>query len=167
MDDYLTKPASIASLVQRLHHWLPHLQTAATVPATPIDAGGSAAINHPGEAELHSFDPEVLISILGPAPDQLRIVLDDFITAARADLAAIQAAAARDDRTSVAREAHKLKGASALAGAPALQAQADRIEAEARAMTAIELDHAVAVLTLRLAEFEAATERARLAASTH
>jgi signal transduction histidine kinase/CheY-like chemotaxis protein/HPt (histidine-containing phosphotransfer) domain-containing protein len=165
MDDYLTKPASIATLVQRLHHWLPHLQTAAAVPATPIEASAIEAVNHSGEAVLRSFDPEVLISILGPAPDQLRIVLDDFITAARADLAAVQAAATRDDRASVAREAHKLKGASALAGAPALQAQADRIEAEARAMTAIELDHAVAVLALRLAEFEAATERARLAAS--
>jgi signal transduction histidine kinase/CheY-like chemotaxis protein/HPt (histidine-containing phosphotransfer) domain-containing protein len=165
MDDYLTKPASIATLVQRLHHWLPHLQTVAPAPAIPIDAGAIEPVNHSRKAELRSFDPEVLISVLGPAPDQLRIVLDDFITAARADLAAAQAAAECDDRSAVAREAHKLKGASALAGAPALQAQADWIEAEARAMTALELDHAVAVLALRLAEFEAATERARLAAS--
>lgn len=161
MDDYIAKPASIGVLVQRLQHWLPHL-------ASPAESGSGAlaapapAVAPSASKDAPSWDPQVLREALGPDPGILREVLVEFVEAARRDVEAAEAALRAEDRLALYREAHRLKGAADLAGAPALRAQAARIESSARDLDREGLDAELARLRLRLREFEDATARARL-----
>jgi CheY-like chemotaxis protein/HPt (histidine-containing phosphotransfer) domain-containing protein len=106
IDDFLAKPAPLAVLASALHRYLP-LQHFATQAAPTAAASPN------------------------PVPD--RELLDDFLRSTREDLAALHAALASGDAAAVAREAHRIKGASGLIDATALAACAARVEAAARA----------------------------------
>ena len=79
-----------------------------------------------------AIDRSVLEEITGGDAQQARELLDEFVTTAQGDIAALEQALARRDRTSAAREAHRIKGAARLVGATALADQAAAIEARLR-----------------------------------
>jgi two-component system sensor histidine kinase EvgS len=131
MDDYLIKPVAIPVLVERLRHWLPHLDWAA--PA----ADGSAAV--PGVPELPQLerppplDLVVLGTISGGSADAERELMRDYLDTTERDVSTLRRALEEGDAPGVAREAHKIKGAAHLVGTGELAAAAAEIEAAARA----------------------------------
>lgn len=121
MDDFLGKPVSIAQLAAKLRVWLPH------VPFPQEATEPVASVGLPD-----AIDRSVLEEITGGDAQQARELLDEFVTTAQGDIAALEQALARRDRTSAAREAHRIKGAARLVGATALADQAAAIEARLR-----------------------------------
>ena len=59
-------------------------------------------------------------------------LLSDFVSSTRADLAAVEKAIAAGDRDQLAREAHRVVGASRMVGANPLGTAAKRLEDTAR-----------------------------------
>ncbi|GAA5002463.1 hybrid sensor histidine kinase/response regulator [Pseudoluteimonas lycopersici] len=131
MDDYLAKPVAIPTLVAALQRWLPHTATAATPPATPVDAPAPAT----ALPQLHRpppFDENVLATLTGGNDADLRALLDDYLASTREDLAVLEAARIDGDLPALTRQAHKLKGAARTVGALELADAAERLEAAAR-----------------------------------
>jgi HPt (histidine-containing phosphotransfer) domain-containing protein len=79
------------------------------------------------------LDPTVLDALTGGSRSATREVLDDFLGATASDLRALAAARDAGDTEAVAREAHKIKGASRLVGAGELAEAAAALEAAAKA----------------------------------
>jgi signal transduction histidine kinase/CheY-like chemotaxis protein len=123
MDDFLGKPVSIAQLAAKLRIWLPHVP----FPDDPARTPARAAAAWPD-----TIDRGVLEEITGGDAQQAREVLDEFIRTAQADVAALEQALARQDRTAALREAHRIKGAARLVGATMLADQASVVEQELR-----------------------------------
>jgi CheY-like chemotaxis protein/HPt (histidine-containing phosphotransfer) domain-containing protein/anti-sigma regulatory factor (Ser/Thr protein kinase) len=105
IDDFLAKPAPLAVLANMLQRYL------------PLQRFASGATN-----------PAVATN-----PAQDRELIADFLRSTREDLVAMRAALANGDAEAVAREAHRIKGASRLIDANGLADCAARIEAAARA----------------------------------
>ena len=122
MDDYLAKPVSIATLVTVLWRWLPHLATAAAEAPSPR----TPALEHG-----LPLDPAVIDTLTAGDGDEARLLLDDFLASTTQDLATLEAALAQGELSGVAREAHKLKGAARMLGAPELAQVAHLLEAAA------------------------------------
>jgi len=120
MDDFLTKPVTIPTLLGRLSYWLPH----ALAESGPADVPVADAVP--------VLDRSVLAEISGGSAEVERDVLADFLATSRSDLEALERARAGGDAVRIGREAHKIKGASRLVGALALSAAAAVVEAAAR-----------------------------------
>lgn len=125
MDDFLTKPVSIPTLLERVQHWLPQVGAAGAASPSPARFVADKDL-------LPVLDPGVLAEISGGSPDVERDVLADFASTTGDDLATLRKALAAADLVRVGREAHKIKGAARLVGALALSASAAVIEATAR-----------------------------------
>ena len=125
MDDYLAKPVSIATLATVLRRWLPHV---AGVADTPAGAGPL-----PQLAQPPPLDPAVLAALTGGDAGETRELLIEFLDSTGNDLAAVEAARSGGDLPGIAREAHKLKGASRMVGALELDQCAGRLEDASRA----------------------------------
>jgi len=110
IDDFIAKPAPLAVLAGTLQRYLP-LRPAAPPPATPPAAAANAFA-------ASAYD---------------RGLIEDFLHTTRDDITALRSAIADNDAAAVAREAHRIKGASGLVGAAALAAVAARIEAACQA----------------------------------
>jgi len=126
MDDYLSKPVGIPTLLSTLRRWLPH-----TVPPGGRDPA-------PGELPQLAQPPapldESVLEALTPGnPAETRALLDDFLASTADDLAGLAAAKAGGDLAALGRQAHKVKGAARIVGAVQLAEAADRLEAAARA----------------------------------
>ncbi|MBL8300846.1 MAG: response regulator [Rhodanobacteraceae bacterium] len=124
MDDFLGKPVSIAQLAAKLRGWLPHV---------PFPQEAARADTASPAILPEAIDHRVLEEITGGDVQQAREIFDDFIRTAQSDLAALEQALARQDRTGAGREAHRIKGAARLVGAVALADQAALIENGLRA----------------------------------
>ena len=92
---------------------------------------------------------------LADAPVIDRDLLADFAQSTRHDLRELQAALRRGDSEAVAREAHRIRGASGLVGAQELVNAAARIEAAARARTLGAAHTLAAELEAQFARFTA------------
>ena len=125
MDDFVAKPTTIPFLGRKLRQWLPHL----TWPSDPVpadwDAGGRAL---DGEATEAAIDAGVLDELTGGDPAVAASVLQDFVEASRADVAALEAAVTGGDIDEVRRQAHRVKGASRIVGARRLALLAEQLE---------------------------------------
>jgi CheY-like chemotaxis protein/HPt (histidine-containing phosphotransfer) domain-containing protein len=139
IDDFIAKPAPLQLLATALHRYL------------PID---EAAIARAPDAPVVS--PQPLPAAARSAVPLDRELLHDFLDSTRQDLAALADALAQRDAMRVAREAHRIKGASGLVGADALAICADRIERTARALVLEGVAADVAELAAELERFAAA-----------
>jgi PAS domain S-box-containing protein len=129
MDDYLIKPVSLADLAACLGKWLPHTKAAAPAAgAAPVPATLPQA-----SAPPMPLDPAVLAALTGGEAKVTRELLDDFLATTARDVAAVDAARAAGDLVQLAREAHKIKGASRLVGATELAHAASELELATKA----------------------------------
>jgi signal transduction histidine kinase/CheY-like chemotaxis protein/HPt (histidine-containing phosphotransfer) domain-containing protein len=134
MDDYLAKPVSIASLAATLARWLPH--AAPVQDPAPGVASPDASVPAPAFPQLDHpppLDPAVVEALTGGDGTVARTVLADFLASTTQDLASAEAARNAGAFESLAREAHKVKGASRMVGALELAQCAEDLEQAARA----------------------------------
>jgi HPt (histidine-containing phosphotransfer) domain-containing protein len=78
------------------------------------------------------LDPGVLDTLTGGSREAAREVLDDFLATTARDVSALIAARDAGDLAQLAREAHKIKGASRLVGAGELALAASELELAAQ-----------------------------------
>jgi signal transduction histidine kinase/DNA-binding NarL/FixJ family response regulator/HPt (histidine-containing phosphotransfer) domain-containing protein len=134
MDDYLAKPVSIAALAGTLRRWLPHAMPvqdpAAAIAAadSPVPTAAFPQLDHPPP-----LDPAVVETLTGGDGAAARAVLSDFLASTTQDLASAEAARNAGALDALAREAHKVKGASRMVGALELAQCAEDLEHAARA----------------------------------
>jgi HPt (histidine-containing phosphotransfer) domain-containing protein len=134
MDDYLAKPVSIAALAGTLRRWLPHAMPvqdpAAAIAAadSPVPTAAFPQLDHPPP-----LDPAVVETLTGGDGAAARVVLSDFLASTTQDLASAEAARNAGALDALAREAHKVKGASRMVGALELAQCAEDLEHAARA----------------------------------
>jgi signal transduction histidine kinase/CheY-like chemotaxis protein/HPt (histidine-containing phosphotransfer) domain-containing protein len=157
MDDYLAKPVPIPVLADCLQRWLPHTRPTGGAPA--VEAMVAAL---PPLPQLHRPPPidfAALAEVAGDDEVLQRQILDDFMASTATDLADVAAAVRGHDTALVAREAHKLKGASRMVGAVELSQAAAELEAAGKAgdwarilPLAADLDTAAGRLRLHLSE---------------
>jgi two-component system sensor histidine kinase EvgS len=122
MDDYMTKPVTIPTLVERLRRWLPH------VPFVAVEPVGDPLLLLPQANRPPPLDPSVLGEISGGDETTERDLLFDFMDTTRHDLDTLQRAQAAADAEGTGREAHKIKGASRIVGAWELAEAAGAVE---------------------------------------
>src|SRR5438270_2451111 len=106
MDDYLTKPAELATLRQKLARWL----------------GADA-----GMRSKAPIDRARLEKLVGGS-DGLGELLGELEATVRADIAALETALAAGDGAAMRRVAHRVKGSALTMGAAQLAAAAARLE---------------------------------------
>jgi CheY-like chemotaxis protein len=132
MNDFLTKPVMVDSLVAAVDRW-GRCEAELDV-SDPMLA--SASMKQAIESTV-VFDPAVLAALPmvadGSQPGYSEIVLNMFFTSAPKILASIRQAAADGDAPTVQHAAHTLKSSSAAVGAFALAACAANAEAHLRA----------------------------------
>ena len=130
MDAYLTKPVGLNTLSRCLHRWLPHLSVA------PPVAEGAAPPALPQGDLPPPVDEQVLAEISGGDADTATAILADFLDTSEEDMRALQRALDGGEPQLAAREAHRLRGAAGLVGAPQVVATAALVEEAGR-----EADH--------------------------
>ncbi len=119
MDDYMTKPVSMAVLNEKLSSWVQ--------PGREGDAPQVA-----GPAEQAPVDLSVLKQSVGPDPEVIRSLLASFRDASAEDRADLADAIARQHMAAVTEVAHRMKGAARMIGAAELAAAALAVETAAR-----------------------------------
>jgi len=129
IDDFIAKPTPLALLASTLQRYLP-LQRFIAQPAAPQPTAVTS-----------------VATFVDPGLD--RGLIEDFLHTTREDIAALRVALAHGDAGAMSREAHRIKGASALVGATALHAVATRIEAAGQ-------DNDMAAAQAALAQLESA-----------
>jgi CheY-like chemotaxis protein/HPt (histidine-containing phosphotransfer) domain-containing protein len=139
MDDFLTKPVTIPTLLERMQRWMPHVESSRQVIPSDPDSVSQ-------RESLPVLDASVLGEISGGSAEVERDVLIDFLGATLGDLRSLQAAQRAKDAVRTGREAHKIKGASRLVGALALSAAAAEVEAAARTGSDSDMEHGVSRL---------------------
>jgi signal transduction histidine kinase/CheY-like chemotaxis protein/HPt (histidine-containing phosphotransfer) domain-containing protein len=123
MDDFAAKPTTIPLLAAKLREWLPHLDLA---PLAVDDAE-----SEPDDRRDGVLDRSVLDELTGGDAALAASVLRDFAASTEADVARLSESLEADDLDEVARQAHRIKGASSTVGAERLRVVAARLETEA------------------------------------
>lgn len=121
MDAYLTKPVSVPILARTLREWLP-------AQGNPDDGKTEEALVAAPDAPP-TLDLGALRDVAGGDAIQLQLLLEDFLSSTRADLASLHIAAADNDPKAVVRQAHRISGAARIVGAADLSRIAEEIEA--------------------------------------
>ncbi|RDZ26678.1 hybrid sensor histidine kinase/response regulator [Lysobacter silvisoli] len=157
MDDYLSKPVSVAALAQCLQRWLPHTAPAAAGAA----AANGPALQLPGDAlpqlrEPPALDRSVLDALAGGSAEEARALIEDFLASTVQDQQALHAAREAGDAVALTRQAHKIKGAARMVGAVELADAAQALESAGRLGE-------WPPLPPRVADLDTALERLRLA----
>jgi two-component system, NarL family, sensor histidine kinase EvgS len=124
MDDYMSKPVTVALLLERLRRWLPHLPAAGYRPA-------AAAL--PQTDQPPPIDPAVLLDVCGADLAAQRELLQDFLASTGVDLDRLQQLQRDAGPVEIGRQAHRIKGAARLVGALELAAAAEALECAASA----------------------------------
>jgi CheY-like chemotaxis protein len=164
MDDYLSKPASLATLSRTLDRWLPETASAESDSAagTTPEAGAPTAVDAMIEASskaafaaragLTALAPPVdrgaLEALVGSDPDVIQEVLKDFSSSAARLAAELATACALGDTTNAGELSHRLKSSARAVGAARLGELCASIEDAASA-------NRVAVLAALIPRFDA------------
>jgi two-component system, sensor histidine kinase and response regulator len=141
MDDYLTKPLDISRLEDVLDRFM-NAASPAPSPASEI----AAAVSSVADAVLQR-----LTDIAGDDSEFILELIETYLAGAEDSLAEIRAAAQRVDLDTLARAAHKLKGASANLHVDSLAKLALDIETHAKAAQQRDWHQDVEQLALQLA----------------
>ena len=129
IDEVLGKPPEPAQLAATLRRCLPHVRWEPP-PAAAID--------------------EPRLRLLATDAAQQRAIVDDFLASLAEDCRGLAVALRREDAPGVARQAHRIKGASRMVGAPRLAAVADELERAATQSAWIRIrEHAAALRAAR------------------
>jgi HPt (histidine-containing phosphotransfer) domain-containing protein len=139
MDDYLTKPAELATLRQKLARWL----------------GADAGIR-----STAPIDRARLEKLVG-GTEGIGELLGELEASVRSDIAALEAALAARDGAAVRRVAHRVRGSALTMGAARLAAAAARLE---EAPDTLASSEAVRLLMEELESVAAAARAERRAA---
>jgi two-component system sensor histidine kinase/response regulator len=139
MDGLLTKPLDVEQLRETLERFglgaepvLAEREVAEVVSAPPAPA---------------PIDLAQLRELTGADAEFAHSLADSFASSSRELIAAMSAAATREDRAQLARAAHQLKGASANIYAWPMQALCAQLETRAASLTATELESHVSALS--------------------
>ncbi|MEQ1506135.1 MAG: response regulator, partial [Myxococcota bacterium] len=130
MDDYLSKPVSLAALGRVIARYCgdaPTTGAPAEGPPAPMPAGGEA------------IDLARALTVTGGKVKLLRRVVDAFLADAPNRIAALEASVTQCDAGTAEREAHTLKGAASNLGAERFRLTAAKIEASVRSGTLVGL----------------------------
>jgi PAS domain S-box-containing protein len=162
MDDYLSKPTTIAALAALLAKYLPlpAADSGMLGSASAADAADAAdatdatePISPPAPRGGHSapaLDEHHLAAVAGDDPAARREILADFQQSCDADAAALHAAFASQNLAALLHAAHRLCGASKTIGATGLAAACTAIEHAGRAPQATTASAAVAAAYHRI-----------------
>jgi CheY-like chemotaxis protein/HPt (histidine-containing phosphotransfer) domain-containing protein len=127
MDDFVSKPVSVATVSQALTRWVRLTPSAAALPVQSAQVeleGGGSIIDAQRQAVLRSLGPDDGWGIL---PAAVRAFLDDCPSI----VAAMRTAIETSDTSGFGESAHQLKGAAANIGAVKVAALCDRAETSA------------------------------------
>ncbi len=148
MDDYLSKPFTLAQLAETVGRWLPTV-------AADEEASGST----PPEPEQVRLDPAALDAVRAlqrpGAPDLAQKVITLYLQSAEGLVVDLERAAVSRDAGALTSAAHSLKSASGNVGATHLCSLCRSLESDARAG---ELEGAEARVRAVAAEFSAVAE---------
>jgi PAS domain S-box-containing protein len=141
MDDYLSKPFSVAGLAAMMQRWLPEQtgERKGSISAIRRTAEPevTAAPSGETESETPAVDPAALSSIRSMDPDGsvglLGRLITSYVSHSANDLASLQQGAGLGDMEALRKTAHRLKSASHNVGAKGLAALCQSLEAAARA----------------------------------
>ncbi|HSX85339.1 MAG TPA: PAS domain S-box protein [Cellvibrio sp.] len=122
MDEYLTKPVSLAELQSVLEQWLPTAETNSA--PTPVDA---KVTDFSTDADV-VIDIRILQDLVGNEPAVVHEFLQDFRGGALIMAEDLREAGARNDRRLIASIAHKLKSSARSVGAVQLGELCARLE---------------------------------------
>lgn len=122
MDGYYSKPLPMSQLASVLTQWLPAPAPVEAVAAPAPDVG----------AALPTFDPGVLIGILGNKPDVHRRLLDKFLSSLEERIQALLVACEAGDTAATNQLAHALKSAARTVGALQLGSLCEKAELAGR-----------------------------------
>jgi two-component system sensor histidine kinase EvgS len=125
MDGFAAKPTTIPLLAAKLADLLPHLALAAPQAVDLVDA------ERDGDRSVEVLDRKVLDELTGGDATLTSSVLRDYVESTTSDVTALSDALERGDLEGAGRQAHRIKGASAMVGAVRVQAIAADIEAAA------------------------------------
>ncbi len=148
MDDCIIKPVSIPDLDAKLRQWLPEankLGTRRTVDPSAKPSSAFAEVPPVDLAFLSGYSQGDRIGILE--------ILQDFRDTTRADILALRSAAEGGKQDVVARQAHRIKGASAMVGALPMAKAAGILEEQAWPH-GHNMDAAIAALEVAFAHLE-------------
>lgn len=123
MDEYLTKPVSLAELQSVLEQWLPAAEEAARSPS-----GSGTELPALSNETAAVIDIHVLQDLVGNDQTVVREFLQDFRVGAMLLAEEIRDAGVRDDRQKIADVAHKLKSSARAVGALQLGELCARLE---------------------------------------
>ena len=129
IDRFLTKPLRRDLLDDAILRALPALKK------LRVAASGTVVQARKVDSAL---DLQGLIKLVGGSRADLEAILEDFRSGATAQHAKLSAALAAGDRRAVVQTAHAIKGAAGYAGAKAVGAQAQELEAAAKRGVALE-----------------------------
>jgi signal transduction histidine kinase/HPt (histidine-containing phosphotransfer) domain-containing protein/FixJ family two-component response regulator len=122
MDDYLTKPAELLTLREKLTRWL-----GKAMPLNDPQAGRAKP------APRENLIDRARIEELAGGPDGIAEVLSELEAGVRADILELQAALAGGEPAAVRRAAHRIKGAARTIGSDRVAAMAAVLEEAATA----------------------------------
>lgn len=119
MDDYLSKPAELVDLKEKLDYWLP---INGDEEGEAPDSGAALA------DESGPIDRAVLAVIAGNDTASVREILCDFRKATESDVVALEQAVSQEEGGTVRRAAHRIKGSSRMVGATRLSEISEQLE---------------------------------------
>jgi CheY-like chemotaxis protein/HPt (histidine-containing phosphotransfer) domain-containing protein len=122
MDDYLSKPISLALLAATLKQWLPQ------APAVDVATANPAAREPRPEGDAPVFDHAGLMKRVMHDERLARVVLGGFLQDMPQQLAMLRRQTEAGDGLQVGLQAHRIRGASANVGGGTMQAVAQAIE---------------------------------------
>ncbi|HYC36509.1 MAG TPA: ATP-binding protein [Usitatibacter sp.] len=117
MDDYVSKPAELATLLAKLDRWL------------PLPAHGEPPLEMPDiHADEAVLDSSAMLATTGGDVTIEREILEEYLVANASDLASFEAALRDGDIDSFTQIAHRMKGAARTIGANAFARACARAE---------------------------------------